>query len=113
MRDFSIPEVEHRAALLELMVGIKQQGAPAETPDVNADDRELRRCLMRATNLQATVDAINSHQVTFPQLVANRIVIHETFGAPGDWGYHTAIGAALQRLYGIDYKQMPDYGEAG
>lgn len=25
--------------------------------------------------------------------------IHRTFGAPGDWGYHTPLGAALYRLY--------------
>lgn len=25
--------------------------------------------------------------------------IHRTFGAPGDWGYYTPIGAALYRLY--------------
>jgi hypothetical protein len=25
--------------------------------------------------------------------------IHDAFGAPGDWGYHTKIGQALYRLY--------------
>lgn len=25
--------------------------------------------------------------------------IHRTFGAPGDWGYHTPLGDALYRLY--------------
>lgn len=25
--------------------------------------------------------------------------VHAAFGAPGDWGYHTAIGQTLYRLY--------------
>lgn len=30
---------------------------------------------------------------------ATREQIHKAFGAPGDWGYDTPIGAALYRLY--------------
>lgn len=29
------------------------------------------------------------------------VIIHQAFGAPGDFGYYTPIGAALARVYGV------------
>lgn len=40
--------------------------------------------------------------------VLSRIVegqsLHDAFGAPGDWGYHSPIGRALLRHYSEDEK---------
>lgn len=37
------------------------------------------------------------------RLLAGRTVeeVHRAFGAPGDFGYETPIGAALARVYGV------------
>ncbi len=39
-------------------------------------------------------------QATAFEWTHTRQRLHSIFGAPGDWGYETALGKALQALYG-------------
>ncbi len=59
----------------------------------------LRSVLSRALGLNCIADP------DWPAVVMNdqRRRIHVAFGAPGDFGYDTPLGAALQKLYRIDY----------
>lgn len=52
--------------------------AGEDTPDYDHRDAELIRCLAR--------------------MVEGKDV-YRAFGAPGDWGYNTPIGAALKETY--------------
>lgn len=54
------------------------------------------------------LDALDEQRRTLVRLLdclrrlaegATKEQIHKAFGAPGDWGYDTPIGAALYRLY--------------
>jgi len=38
-------------------------------------------------------------EITAEQFIANRKAFYDVFGAPGDWGYGTMLGDALQALY--------------
>lgn len=67
--------------------------AMADTPRAVAsttDDLDSRTC----RELRESSELI----LVLARLLAGK-TIHEAFGAPGDWGYETPIGAALYQLY--------------
>lgn len=61
------------------------------TDDTEDEVADLTRDLYRAVELIGCLR----------RLVDGRTAdeIHDAFGAPGDWGYETPVGAALARLY--------------
>lgn len=79
--------------------------APVTDAELDAEDAGE----LAAPDTEGTVVAEHAVQLHQPiqlltvlrRLVANRTVaeLHDAFGAPGDWGYETALGAALSRLY--------------
>lgn len=72
------------------------------TEDLDSHPREIARCLLRALNTGDIIRSVNRREVKARHLVANRMMIHDVLGAPGDWGYGTPLGDALQQLYRLD-----------
>jgi hypothetical protein len=62
------------------------------------DRRELAKMFLKAVGLTGFVRT--KPDLSAQEYVDLRWLIHETLGAPGDWGYHTRLGKALQKLYG-------------
>jgi hypothetical protein len=62
------------------------------------DRRELAKMFLKAVGLTGFVR--NKPDLSAQEYVDLRWLIHETLGAPGDWGYGTRLGEALQKLYG-------------
>lgn len=56
-----------------------------------------------ADELLAGLRLVAEMELALRRLVERSSVdaIHHAFGAPGDWGYHTRIGDALARVYGV------------
>lgn len=88
-----------------------QTGYPAwcvadQTPDREARDyardvaglkdmlRRAIRAVIGETVSRPSLDLAPSNE--WAHLVSR---FHAIFGAPGDWGYHTALGKAVQNLY--------------
>ena len=57
------------------------------------------KAYLAARSLREAIDLVGCLR----RLVKDRTVleIHTAFGAPGDFGYETPIGAALARVYGV------------
>jgi hypothetical protein len=63
--------------------------------DWTGDQREFVKVALRAT----VPDPTAITDMSDSELCVIRNLIHRTFGAPGDWGYGTPLGAALKQLY--------------
>lgn len=100
---------EHGECLQELDAAICDEAKTVRDVYMDADPRTaadaytLLRCLSRALAIPECARACADGTAEPQSLVANRTHIHDVLGAPGDWGYGTRLGQALQRLYAIDY----------
>lgn len=74
------------------------------------DAAELARMVGRATGLSRFPFA---GAIAQSILVDLRHEIHRTFGAPGDWGYGTALGRALKALYELESPAGENADERG
>ena len=73
---------------------------------------ELAGCLLRSLGTGRAIRQIGEGKPDLEWLIAQREVIHQAFGAPGDWGYATALGQTLQRLYALDLRPFREVAGA-
>lgn len=101
-----------RDGLLAALLAITAQADKTleRVTDIGDDDITTRFDDEPQINQDASeaLDALDEQRRTLVRLLdclhrfaegATREQIHKAFGAPGDWGYETPIGAALYRLY--------------
>jgi hypothetical protein len=101
--------LRYRACLLRIEHAVMDMCAHGEgdAPDNRSSDREeIARGLLRAVSTRSTMQAIAQGDIEPQRLTANRMHIHDVFGAPGSWGYGTALGDALRDLYDLDLKPL-------
>lgn len=72
------------------------------TEDLDSHPRKIVRCLLHALGTVGIIRSVNRGEADGKFLAANRMLIHYVLGAPGDWGYGTPLGDALQQLYRLD-----------
>lgn len=90
---------------------IALEGAVTAMADEHRPAYELAGCLMRSLMIPQTLRAIQKGEWEPGDGINQRQQIYWAFGAPGHWSYASALGQALQRLYGLRLSQDADTKE--
>lgn len=84
----------------ECIAKLNQALADPEASRISA--KEMSSMLSRALGLDGLLTRFTlgqSHPPGAEEFRAVRDRVHSVLGAPGDWGYHTPLGKALQEFY--------------